>query len=65
MLLVREYSSLTNQEISYIKETYTQTDRNHLECLIKNMQILPFAAHIFYEIGCDRGIGKEKNITNT
>ena len=61
VLLVREYSSLTNQEISYIKETYTQTDRNHLECLIKNMQILPFAAHIFYEIGCDEEYWKEKH----
>lgn len=61
ILLVREYSSLTNEEIIYIKKIYEKTDRLYLESLITNMQILPFAAHIFFEIGCDEEYWREKH----
>lgn len=65
ILLVREYSSLTTEEIIYIKDTYKKTDRPYIESLITNMQILPFAAHIFFEIGCDEEYWREKHDSYT
>jgi hypothetical protein len=60
-LLLRHVNDLTFDEKQKIKEFYTNIGRDRIEKGVVSNKIIPFAAHIFIDLDCDKSFWKNKH----